>query len=90
MQEFAKVIFQLGLIFKGVGASRPYYTCEKIHESYRKIVAKKDSNPEKLVEVWALYPTLIEFSIQLLLFLDFEMMVLQSNRGKKFGCQTED
>ena len=59
LQDFAKVIFQLSLIFKGVGASRPYYTCEKIHESYRKIVVKKDTNPEKLVEVWALYPKVV-------------------------------
>ena len=32
----------------------------------------------RLKQAWSLYSTLIEFCIQLLLFLDFEMMVLRS------------
>lgn len=62
--------------FKKIAATRPYYVSEKICEIYES--HQKNTNGGINIDidcyndVWALYPTLIEYSIQYLLFMDFE------------------
>ena len=60
-------ILKLTGILKNVGASRAYYTCEKIYEEYCK------ASEENIFDGWSLYSTLIEFLIQFLFFLEFEL-----------------
>jgi len=43
IDEFYSTIKVLSEIFKCIGSNRPYYTCEKICENYRKFTGFKNA-----------------------------------------------
>ena len=69
---------------KALGATRPYYVCLKIFEIYQLFLQSKKADTinidiDQFNEIWTLYSTLIEMTIQYFLFLDFEFDILVMN-----------
>ena len=52
-----------------------------MQENFSKLLFE-ENKASRLNQAWSLYPTLIEFCIQLLLFLDFETILLRSWQEK--------
>ena len=73
-ESYYVALKELSHLFKNLGATRPYYTVEKICETYLDHKMQKTFDQVlSTTEIWAFYPTLIEFTIQYLFFLDFEL-----------------
>ena len=84
IEGYGKAIGSLSKKMKSLGATRPYYVCQKIYELYERyiMVNKTESiniDIDQFNEIWSLYSTLIETTIQYFLFLDFEFDILVMN-----------